>query len=180
MNWQLVSLAEVPASAWRNGGGVTRELLAWPSAVDWQVRISVADVERDGPFSAFPGIARWFAVLDGAGVRLAFDDAQHELTPASAPLQFDGGCAVDCSLLQGATRDFNLMAAPGRARLRRMAGSDEVGCAAGTLVALYAHRSPARIGTQTVPTASLAWRLLDSSERIQLAAADALWMEIAT
>ena len=26
MNWQIVQLADVPATAWRNGGGVTREL----------------------------------------------------------------------------------------------------------------------------------------------------------
>jgi environmental stress-induced protein Ves len=178
MSWKMVSLAQVPASPWRNGGGVTRELLAWPSPADWQVRISVADVEGDGPFSAFPGIARWFAVLEGAGVRLAFDDAQHELTPASAPLHFDGGRAVRCRLLQGATRDFNLMAPPGRARLRRLAGSEKVDCAAGTLVALYAHRSPARVGTQDVPAASLAWHLLDQPARLALAAPDALWMEI--
>jgi environmental stress-induced protein Ves len=40
---------------WKNGGGVTRELLAWPGGGDWQVRISVAEIEADGPFSSFPG-----------------------------------------------------------------------------------------------------------------------------
>ena len=54
------------AARWRNGGGRTRELLAWPDAADWKVRVSVADVESDGPFSAFPGVQRWFAVLEGA------------------------------------------------------------------------------------------------------------------
>jgi environmental stress-induced protein Ves len=34
------------------------------------VRLSVADIERDGPFSAFAGLIRWFAVLSGAGVLL--------------------------------------------------------------------------------------------------------------
>ena len=32
---------------------------------DWTLRISVADIDADGPFSPFPGITRWFAVLDG-------------------------------------------------------------------------------------------------------------------
>ena len=49
-----VALADVPAQAWRNGGGTMRELLAWPDASDWQLRVSVAEIEADGPFSAFP------------------------------------------------------------------------------------------------------------------------------
>jgi environmental stress-induced protein Ves len=59
-----------PAQTWRNGGGSTRELLAWPEAGAWQLRISVAEITRDGPFSAFAGVQRWFAVLRGDGVRL--------------------------------------------------------------------------------------------------------------
>ena len=52
---------------WKNGGGVTRELLRLPagSGDDWTLRISVADIAADGPFSPFPGITRWFAVLTG-------------------------------------------------------------------------------------------------------------------
>jgi environmental stress-induced protein Ves len=34
------------------------------------LRISVAEITRDGPFSAFAGVQRWFAVLEGAGVML--------------------------------------------------------------------------------------------------------------
>lgn len=59
---------DCPAMPWRNGGGQTRELLTWPagSAPDqWQLRISRADIDYDGPFSAFPGVQRWFAVLKG-------------------------------------------------------------------------------------------------------------------
>ena len=57
---------------WKNGGGTTRELLSWPPGVaDWHWRISVAQVETEGPFSRFDGVQRWFAVLDGEGVELA-------------------------------------------------------------------------------------------------------------
>ena len=69
----LVRLIDVPGQAWRNGAGVTRELLARPSAADWRVRVSVADIDRDGPFSAYPGVERWFTVLKGTGVDLAID-----------------------------------------------------------------------------------------------------------
>ncbi|HZW73458.1 MAG TPA: HutD family protein, partial [Caldimonas sp.] len=40
--------ADVAAAPWKNGGGVTRELLALRPGGDWRVRISVADVARDG------------------------------------------------------------------------------------------------------------------------------------
>ena len=67
---QIVNLADVTPQPWLNGGGITRELLALPSAADWKWRISVAEVARDGPLSGYPGIERWFAVVQGAGVVL--------------------------------------------------------------------------------------------------------------
>lgn len=105
----LIDAAQQPPQAWRNGGGVTRELHAWPSATDWQLRISLADIERDGPFSAFPGVQRHFAVLSGAGVALRFGDVWREQRASDPPLAFDGADAPDCRLLNGATRDLNLM-----------------------------------------------------------------------
>jgi uncharacterized protein len=107
-----MALSQVAPQPWRNGGGVTRELLVWPSTAespDWQLRLSVADIERDGPFSAFPGVQRSFCVLQGQGVELDFAG---QLTPChvgDAPLVFDGAAAPGCRLLGGPTRDLNLM-----------------------------------------------------------------------
>lgn len=118
MTWlQRIAVDSMPAQPWRNGGGSTRELFTWPGgSARWQLRISVADISRDGPFSAFDGVDRWFAVVQGDGVRLGLPgDALHMLTCQSPPLQFDGGAAPDCWLTGGATRDLNLM-------LRRGAG----------------------------------------------------------
>src|SRR6218665_1188986 len=70
MSWSVVCANDVAPQRWKNDGGWTRELLAWPHPADWALRISVADIEADGPFSAFEGVQRWFAVLAGAGVRL--------------------------------------------------------------------------------------------------------------
>ncbi len=183
MNWSLVPLATVGAQPWRNGGGVTRELLAWPTSEDWQVRISVAEVHADGPFSRFDDIERWFAVLEGEGVQLRTRRVFHRLTPASEPFRFDGGAPVDCALLGGATRDFNLMGAPGRTRLRRVRGSLTVMTAEPTLVAVYAHAQGARMvfGNETieVPAAHLAWRLQDQPLTGTLHGQDALWVEAA-
>jgi environmental stress-induced protein Ves len=78
--------------------------------------VSVADIEADGPFSAFPGVARWFTVVEGAGVELTIGDIAHCLRAGDAPLAFDGAASTTCQLLAGATRDLNLM-------LRGRAGS---------------------------------------------------------
>jgi uncharacterized protein len=104
-----VQLDRVAPQPWRNGGGLTRELLAWPVVDDWQLRISVAEIQRDGPFSACPGIERWFAVVDGAGVVLRFGSERRLLECGAAPLRFRGEDAPQCELLAGATRDLNLM-----------------------------------------------------------------------
>ena len=107
-----VSLADVAAQHWRNGGGVTQELLAWPAeaaASAWQLRISVARIERDGPFSAYPGVERWFAVLQGEGVVLRFANRRLMLGAGSEPVRFEGAAAPDCGLLDGPTQDLNLM-----------------------------------------------------------------------
>ena len=104
--------ADVPAQPWRNGGGITRELLAWPAvaaADTWQLRISVAHIERSGPFSAYPGVERWFAVVQGEGVVLRFAQRRALLSAGSEPLRFEGAAAPGCDLLDGATQDLNLM-----------------------------------------------------------------------
>lgn len=109
MSSRIVKLGEVTPQRWRNGGGVTRELLALPSPQDWRARVSVADVDRDGPFSLFPGVDRWFCVIEGAGVELVIDGVSHRLQRCAAPLKFSGAAAVDCRLIDGPTRDLNLM-----------------------------------------------------------------------
>ena len=108
--FRLVALADVPPQPWRNGGGLTRELLTWPPGqAAWQLRVSVADITRDGPFSGFAGVQRWFQVLSGAGVRLGLGAAARTLTPADPPWAFDGASAPACELLDGPTQDLNLM-----------------------------------------------------------------------
>lgn len=112
----IVALDSVPAQPWKNGGGTTRELLAWPTPADWLLRLSVARIDRDGPFSAYPGISRWFAVLSGPGVELTWQDRAAHVGTGTAPLHFDGGDAPGCRLLGGPTEDLNLMLRNDRVR----------------------------------------------------------------
>ena len=107
--WHTVSLVDVAPTPWRNGGGGTRELVAWPPQGEWRWRMSVAEVTASGPFSVFEGVQRWFAVLRGAGVALNIAGTHHTLTTNSAPLNFDGAAPTACTLLAGPTQDFNLM-----------------------------------------------------------------------
>ena len=182
MSWNSVRLDEVTAAPWRNGGGVTRELLAWPEAGEWRVRMSVAEVAGDGPFSCFDGAQRWFAVLAGAGVRLRLQGATHELTQRSAPFEFDGAIATECELLAGATQDFNLMLRGVTGRMSRLDGVHAFGCNAGELVAIYSgpNRALAAFGSEEVEIGpqTLAWRILEAGGFLKVEATDALWMEI--
>lgn len=119
-NVQLISLGDVPTQPWRNGGGTTRELLISPSAGVWDLRISVADIERDGPFSVFDGVERWMSVVEGEGVALDFADGEKTLRFSDTPICFDGANAPSCRLIAGPTRDLNLMIRSGRGVVRKV------------------------------------------------------------
>jgi uncharacterized protein len=158
----VVSLDAVTPQPWRNGGGQTRELLAWPpgSGASWLLRVSVADIERDGPFSPFPGVQRSFAVLEGAGVVLSFAEGERRLTEASDALSFDGADAPGCHLIAGPTRDLNLMArhTAGHSRMRRVQTGEA--CAAVPWRGVYC-ATPAQLTagsvSQPLPVGSLTW-----------------------
>ncbi|MBL0892317.1 MAG: HutD family protein [Gemmatimonadaceae bacterium] len=105
----VVQRDHVEPTPWRNGGGTTQELLVWPQPEGWQLRVSVARIDRDGPFSAFPGVRRWFTVLEGAGVALTWPTRTRRLTRGDEGVTFDGAEAPECQLLHGATTDLNVM-----------------------------------------------------------------------
>jgi uncharacterized protein len=115
----IIQASSVVPQAWRNGGGLTRELMVWPLGESaWQMRISLADIESNGPFSAFEDVTRWFAVVEGAGVRFRFANEEKRMTSTSAPLCFDGGGPPDCELIDGKTRDLNLMVRGGSGKMQ--------------------------------------------------------------
>ena len=59
MNATLLPAEEYRRERWKNGLGWTREVLRWPpGADDWDWRISIAEVDKGGPFSSFPGVER--------------------------------------------------------------------------------------------------------------------------
>jgi len=186
--WQQIALADIPPTPWKNGGGTTRELLAWPTPQDWTLRLSVAQVDADGSFSRFDGITRWFAVLSGAGVRLRLPEAgqTHSLDASSSPLAFDGALAVDCMLIDGPTQDFNLMARTAshpRTSMQRVKGHADWGGTRPTLLAVWAHTAPATLQLGDHPSlgiaaGTLAWAALDAAQALAVHSDDALLMEV--
>lgn len=111
----IIRLDAVQPQRWFNGGGRTREIATGAGNPDWDWRLSVADVESDGPFSHLPDIEREIYLLEGAGMQFDFEDGDaHALTPESPRFRFDGGRGLYSRLIDGPTRDFNLMWRRGR------------------------------------------------------------------
>ena len=184
--WNRVDLDAVMAQPWRNGAGLTRELAAWPDAQDWAWRISVAEVSASGPFSHWPGVKRWFAVLGGYGLSLQVGETSHTLDTDSAPLSFDGALPCACELQGGPTQDLNLMLRQGRAEasMLRVKGRHSLQWTKPLTLAVYSAMGTARLAIDgedlQLPARCLAWRSLDAPAQVRLLSEHALWMEIET
>ena len=96
---------------WKNGLGMTREV-ANAHRADGSLlwRISLATVDRDGPFSDFAGCKRIIMMLSGDGMTLDFGPhgraVMHE---PFVPVIFDGGWQTSATLHGGPTRDLNVV-----------------------------------------------------------------------
>ena len=116
----IIRLSDCPPQPWKNGLGSTREIAIHPEGAgsdDFLWRVSLAQVDSAAPFSSFPGIDRQIALLDGNGFTMMLDDDRvHALTTPFAPFAFAGEARVAVTLVDGPTRDFNLMVRRARAR----------------------------------------------------------------
>jgi hypothetical protein len=113
MSWRLLHPSNYRRMRWKNGGGWTMELAKFPEgdrdAFDW--RISIADIESSGPFSAFAGYDRFIGLLEGIGMELRFDGAESvRLDRRLQFAHFAGEQQTEGVLISGAVRDFNVIA----------------------------------------------------------------------
>lgn len=102
---------------WRNGLGWTREIHAASRAAGegWDWRLSIAEIEADGPYSIFPGVQREQVLLVGEGLMLDFEDGSERLlAPPHGRQRFSGDAAVQVRLQAGRVEVFNLMWQAGR------------------------------------------------------------------
>lgn len=109
---RVVRAGALNPKPWRNGHGVTRDILAATGGeADWLV--SLADLERDAPFSSFPGIDRTFTLVAGGPVRFLFEDGAELACPPLVPILFPGdrplACRIETGQGRGPTRALNLL-----------------------------------------------------------------------
>jgi environmental stress-induced protein Ves len=109
--------AHYAAVPWKNGGGLTKEILKVPAdAAEFEWRLSLATIERPGPFSSFEDYDRTLVLVRGAGVELDF--GAHGRAVLRTPGQlaaFDGAWATSCTLIDGPSSDLNLIISKTRA-----------------------------------------------------------------
>ena len=122
------SVNEIPPQPWKNGGGTTRELVLKQRQGCMAWRISLAEIIRDGAFSAFPGLLRIHCITSGAGLLLSNSDLQLAARPLQ-PLHFDGGLALRARLNTGACQAFNVIYDPklSSATMRVLEGGGSIG-----------------------------------------------------
>lgn len=114
---RIIRYADLKARPWLNRGGSTRVLDADLPAVDFGSidfgsidfgwRISIASVDKAGPFSALPGVDRVITLIDGEFLLLNVDGVEHGLEKYR-PFRFSGDSAVSGEPV-GTSMDLNVM-----------------------------------------------------------------------
>jgi environmental stress-induced protein Ves len=100
------------AVPWKNGGGTTSEIAVYPEGAsfdDFGWRISIARIDRGGPFSIFPGIDRKLAMLEGRVTLTIEGQGEISLSPNSPPAIFPGGVPTSAELIESPASDLNVM-----------------------------------------------------------------------
>jgi len=102
---------------WNNGGGMTQEVWLWPEAAlqdGFDIRVSLASIEADGPFSAFPEIDRTITLVGGSCFVLDFDGNHEQPIEFLQPYSFDSAQTPSSRLDSGSASAFNVMTRRGR------------------------------------------------------------------
>ena len=150
---QILKLAELIETPWRNGGGVTRGIATGvvSDRVAWT--ISRADVARDGAFSDFSGMERVLTVVSGGVMRLEGPDVAFDAVPW-VPVRFDGGLPIVARLRDGPLTDLNLMFDPtlcsGDVVTRRGPGGQGASCPQRGLLAYHVLSGAPQVGAHAV------------------------------
>jgi environmental stress-induced protein Ves len=108
---RIIRQTAFTATPWKNGGGITHEAIRVPASGDpFRWRVSVAHIDRSGPFSDFAAYHRTMVLLRGEGVILNFANGDERvLQQVGDTAEFDGGLTAQCVLTKGPCVDLNLM-----------------------------------------------------------------------
>jgi environmental stress-induced protein Ves len=180
IGWRALPAAGFQAMPWRNGGGTTWEIArgrfpGGPEAA-WHWRFSLAEITRDGPFSAFPGIDRLLTVVSGMGINLSIEGAAPRRLYAMEDIEFPGEDRVDCTLVAGPTRDLNLMVDRRVARLVPGWAKSEIALGPGDIAVLYALEEVSlRMDTSTIVVAMGDAMIGEGAAEAVIVAGRAIW-----
>jgi uncharacterized protein len=114
---QVFRTADRQPTRWRNGGGITFEVVSFPAGSgldDFLWRISMAEVTQSGAFSVFPNVDRTLAIIEG---RLLLDTAGQGiavLDQQSPALTFSGDVLTVGTPVSEVVKDLNVMTRRGQ------------------------------------------------------------------
>lgn len=96
---------------WRNGRGLTLEIAREPATgEDFAWRLSLADIDRDGDFSAYPGYRRALVLIAGPRLHLRFrGHGNRMLEPVRRGARFEGDWETHCAIPEGRCTDLSLI-----------------------------------------------------------------------
>lgn len=115
----LLSEQDYQTTPWRNGKGVTQDILLLPQGAsheNFDIRISRAPIVDESQFSPFPGIDRTITRLGVNPLVLRFEDGQEAVLAHLSPYRFDSALAPSSRLPNGASQVMNVMTRRGRWR----------------------------------------------------------------
>ena len=154
---RIIRSVDYPTRPWKNGGGTTRDILVSPPGAaldDFDWRLSLAQVDRDGPFSRFDNVDRTLVLLSGA-MMLHAPDRRIALVRGE-PIEFPGERAMEATLNGGATLDFNVMTRRGRTQhtVRREVFTTRANLAStrGSTIVLFALEDGLRVEGESLDT----------------------------
>jgi environmental stress-induced protein Ves len=108
-----LKVSDYQIQPWRNGQGVTRQILAEASD-PYRWRLSWSEINGPGPFSDFSGYDRTLVLLGNTSISLKHGDAEPKRLQPLSPYSFAGEGKTVASL-QEKTEDLNLFCFRGKA-----------------------------------------------------------------
>lgn len=109
----IIPEAEWRVQPWKNGGGITREILRWPDTDDYDIRVSLAEVTKSGPFSTFPGYSRFVVWIGPNPIELMMGRRVDSYATPNASAHILGNPDIHAMLSAGPTRLLNLIVKDG-------------------------------------------------------------------
>src|ERR1700733_13260641 len=114
--FRSISREDYISVPWENGRGMTSDILLMPEGAtrqNFDIRVSVAPITADSPFSLFSGIDRNITLFKGAGLKLDFPSNSLTLRPL-CPAYFDNGESPFARLVDGPVEVFNVLTRQGQ------------------------------------------------------------------